>query len=184
MLSKYTKIRIAIVVAIGVIATILFLFFHRDRTKDIADFDECVLGGYTVIDSVPRRCLDRNSVVHTEDVGTLVEMQSVIRIKTPERNTIMVSPILLDGEVNESWFTYGPVETMLIDEKGVTLGQSILEPQQKTAGTEFVRFSGKFDWGLQDPTSMKGTLIIRQRNAGGAKAPQEVRMPVFLQSQR
>lgn len=184
MFSQFTKIRILVVIGIFCLAGVFYIFFYRDRTKNIANFDECVAGGYAVIESLPRRCLDPDAIVHTEDVGTMVEMQHLIRIKVPERNTIMVDPLIVDGEVHESWFRQGSIEALLVDEKDIVLGRSTLEAQQKIRGTEFVRFSGKFNWELKDDVSVKGTIILRARNSGiGIKnVPQEVRMPVFLRS--
>ena len=181
MLSSYTKIRISIVIGICIAVIGVFVLFRRDRVPYVANFDACVAAGYSTVDSFPRRCLDGNSVVYTEDIGTLADMLETIRIEMPIRNTILTNPVIIDGEVTSSWFEYGPIEVTLVDERGTILGTSVAEKQNIARdGSDFVRFSAKLAWELADSTSIKGTLILRASKEKREDIPQEVRVPHFL----
>ena len=159
----------------------LFVLFRRDRGTHVADFDACVAAGYSTIDSLPRRCLDGNSVVHIEDIGTLADMLNVIQIETPIRNTILTNPVIIDGEVIPSWFEHSSLEVILVDESGTILGTSVAEKQHAIPDdSRFVRFSAKLAWELGKSTSIKGTLILRASKEKKEDAPQEVRIPYFL----
>lgn len=181
MLSQYTKIRIAIVVVICIVLLGIFLFLHRDRNIKVSSFDECAAAGYAVIDSLPARCLDSESTVHTEDVGNIVEMQDQIKITAPSRNTVIISPLVVTGEARKEWFTRGEMLGLIVADDDVVLGKIVLEIEKGHEAEAWREFSGKIEWSLRDTDALKGTIVLKKAGAVGEK--NEIRMPIFLRTE-
>ncbi len=183
MLSKYTKIRIAISTTICLILLVVFLLLRGNLVRKVASFDECVDAGFAVTDALPSRCLDAEGTVHTEYVGNIVEMMDVIRITKPKRNTVVISPVIVEGEVLDAWFLNGTFTATLVDARGAILGTSKVESQPGVRTGGFTRFSTKLDWNTSISKEVHGTLFL-QKNVRSVGSRRELQVPILLRPRK
>lgn len=96
------------------------------------------------------------------------EMEKVsdtIRVKQPERNSAISSPLTIEGEARGYWFFEATAPVEIVDEMNNILGTGYIEAEGEWMTENFVPFSGKVDF---DPSGAeKGLLVLHRSNPSG-----------------
>lgn len=97
------------------------------------------------------------------------EQESVIvdtiRVKGPERNSTISSPLTIEGEARGYWFFEATAPVEITDEANNILGKGYIEAKGEWMTEDLVPFSGKIDF---DPSGAeKGFLVLHRSNPSG-----------------
>jgi hypothetical protein len=102
----------------------------------------------------------------TVDIGNKLEKANLIRLTTPNPNTVIKSPLLIKGEARGNWFFEASFPIELQDANGVKIAEWYATADGEWMTEEFVPFSSTLNF--ETPIGMKsGTLILRKDNASG-----------------
>lgn len=104
-------------------------------------------------------------------------VSDTIRVNRPEENSIISSPLTIEGEGRGYWFFEGTAPVEIIDEENAILGRGSIEVEEEWMTEDFVPFSGKIDF---DPSGAeKGFLVLHRSNPSGLpENSHSVRIPV------
>lgn len=179
-----------IVVGLLVAATAVYLFIKKTNIpvvensllstspgKSVTDFTSCVLSGYPVMESYPRRCKSADGEIYVEDIGNALLMQNEIILDQPLPNQVITSPLVLDGKAKGSWFFEAIFTARLEDLSGREMGRGVLTANGEWMTEEMVNFSGRIDF--KDTITDSGKLILDNANPSGlAENHKELIIPV------
>jgi len=177
MFSRYTKIRFFIVVTICIVVAGLFILFRGERER-VTTFDECVRKGHGVLASFPRQCIDADGDVHVENIGNALEMQDRIQVASPEPNTIILQPLIIEGVARSDWFKNNSFLVEITDADGTVLGAGIAMQQSELQLDDFRRFSAKVDWRPDETSATRGFVLLKK--GGGKDEGGILRLPVLF----
>lgn len=101
----------------------------------------------------------------------------IIVVTTPTINTLVKSPLLIEGKARGTWFFEGSFPISIIDAEGKTLGNYFGEALSDWMTEEFVPFRAHLTFSA--PTTERGTLILHNDNPSGLpENNDEIRIPV------
>ncbi|MCR4306558.1 MAG: Gmad2 immunoglobulin-like domain-containing protein [Candidatus Yonathbacteria bacterium] len=166
----------SIIIIIGILVVIagcanFFLFqceddwcfvFQWQKIKAVDSFERCVLLGFPVMESYPRQC--RAGEKSFTEVINPVENDK-IRITLPLPNTLVESPLLVQGEARGNWYFEASFPVRLLDANGRELAVIPAQAQSDWMTTEFVPFEAVLTF--DTPTTQTGTLVLEKDNPSG-----------------
>ncbi len=101
----------------------------------------------------------------------------LIRVARPEANSIVASPLLVEGQARGYWFFEASFPVRLLDDKGNELALGIAQAQDEWMTTEFVPFSLVLTFTA--PQTNEGVLVLHKDNPSGLpEHDDELRVPV------
>lgn len=106
----------------------------------------------------------QQQVVSVEDKAK-DDLSDLIKVKKPEENVTINSPVVLEGEARGFWFFEGIAPVEITDAKGEKLGRGSIEAEGNWMTEDFVPFKGTLHFmenGEQD-----GRLILKRSNPSG-----------------
>ncbi len=157
---KWIAICIGVIILIGAGAYIYRNYFTTPE-QSINSFEECVAAGNPVMMSYPGQC-SAGGQTFIEDIGNLMEMESMIRVESPAPNSTVQTPLKITGEAVGQYFFEGSFPAVLVDSDGKELGTGIMTAQGEWMTEEFVPFTGTIEF--TSPATDKGTLILERNN--------------------
>jgi len=86
----------------------------------------------------------------------------LIKVYNPKPESLLRSPIEVNGEARGSWFLDGVFDVLVKDENGKILGEGVARALGDWVTASFVPFEGSITF--EKPTTLKGDLILRKRN--------------------
>lgn len=107
-------------------------------------------------------------------------MSDTIKVKRPERNSSISSPLTIEGEARGYWFFEATAPVEITDETNNVLGTGYIEAEGEWMTEDFVPFSAKIDF---DPSGAeKGFLILHRSNPSGLpENDHNIKIPVEFQ---
>lgn len=163
------KIIFLIVALFLIIITVLVFDIGRRDGAEPLNFKECVLLGYPVLESFPRRCQTPNGVSFTEDVEkddiASDDKSDLIKVDAPLPNEAVRSPLLISGVARGYWFFEASFPVSLLDDNGNEIALGIAQAEGEWMTTEFVPF--KVTLNFEKPSTKTGRLIFKKDNPSG-----------------
>ena len=175
-MRKLILIGISIVLAV----VIFFVWNHKKiEAPEVNNFEECLAQGYPILESYPRQCKTPDGKTFVEDIGNELEKQNLIRVQNPRPNTLVQSPLKIEGEARGYWFFEASFPIRLIDGNNRELGSGIAQALSDWMTEDFVPFEVTLEF--QPSTTKKGTLILEKDNPSGLpENADELRIPVYF----
>lgn len=153
------------------------IFPEEKEEKDIIvnSFESCVLAGYPVQESYPRRCSLPDGAVFTEEIE---EISYNIVLETPRPNSSVSNSFEIKGEAVGAWFFEAQFSAELLDSNGEVVATTILTADGEWMTEELVGFSGEMDASSFNGT---GELVLKSANPSGLPENQKIfSIPIVL----
>lgn len=113
-------------------------------------------------------------------VDPVAEAEVMVRVYTPEKNTLIKNPVELSGEARGSWYFEASFPVRIEDTNGNVLGQHFLQANGDWMTTDFVPFSGELSY-VPPPVTTTGYIIFEKDNPSGLpEFDDEYRLPVII----
>lgn len=174
------------VIVLFIILGLIFLFFHLEEIRQsgfgkkvffnnekkgeiiVDSFESCMLAGYPVQESYPRRCALPGGEVFTEEIE---EISYDIVLETPKPNSSVSNPFEIKGEAVGAWFFEAEFTAELLDSDGEVVSTTVLRADGEWMTEELVGFSGEMDAG---DFSGRGELVLKSANPSGLPENQKI----------
>jgi len=155
--------------------------------KKVTNFEECVAGNNSILESYPRQCRSKTGELFTEHVGNIVEKSDLIRISTPQPNTVLTSPFTITGEARGVWFFEASFPVLLTDWDGRIIAEGYaqvkgdpLDSKASWMTEEFIPFETEMTFS-KPAYGERGTLILKKDNPSGLPEHDDaLEIPVFF----
>lgn len=95
----------------------------------------------------------------------LIEVSSLIVIKTPQPGMVVTSPLSITGEARGMWYFEASFPIELQDSEGLVLATSVATASGEWMTEEFVPFASSMTWASTTATS--GVLVLKRDNPSG-----------------
>jgi hypothetical protein len=172
---KSLFIGIFLVVLLAVAAILMGL--NETGDSSINSYEECVARGYPVLESYPPQCKTRDGKSFAQDIGNELELTDTIRMTTPRPQTIVGSPLTIEGEARGTWFFEASFPVKLVDANETVIVEHYATAQGEWMTEAFVPFTTTLSF--PTPETATGTLILMRDNPSGLpEHDQELRLPV------
>lgn len=163
---KTTPLLICILVVILVGIGAWFVSRSDDaETSTVVSFEDCVAGGYPVMESYPRRCAGPDGQTYVEDVDTDITYINAsvddIRVELPFPGAVVGKSFKVIGEAR-AWYFEGSFPIEVLDANGMQLATGIAQAQGEWMTTEFVPFEA--DITIPDTYIGPAMLVLRKDN--------------------
>lgn len=154
------------------ITSISAYFFARElRIQSISNFEECVNSGYPVMDSYPRQCavpggrtfIEEFTYPDYPEVSSVPPTGNVI-IYSPLEQSIVSSPIYIEGEVVSDWYWEGIFNIELRNEAGDVIGSTYASAEESWMQEGYVRFTATMAY---ETDEKRGNLVFMKANPSG-----------------
>ncbi len=89
----------------------------------------------------------------------------MVRVVSPQPNTLVASPLLVEGEARGTWFFEASFPAQIVDADGAVLGTGIMQAKSEWMTADFVPFSGTIEF--SKPTTSLGVLLLKKDNPSG-----------------
>ena len=112
----------------------------------------------------------------------------LIRIDTPQPNTVITSPLTITGEARGYWFFEASFPVILVDWDGRIIAEHYASAQDEWMTEDFVPFTSTLEFESPykegDPDFMKrGALILKKDNPSGLPENDDaIEIPVLFES--
>jgi len=156
---------------IAIIILIIVLVFSLNQKKEknppssVNNFEECRNQGYAILEFYPRQCRTPDGKTFVEDIGNEIEKKDLIQIANPRPNTIVKSPLSIEGKARGYWFFEASFPVRLLDGNGKEIGVVPAQALSDWMTEDFVSFKAELQFST--PTTKKGTLILQKDNPSG-----------------
>jgi hypothetical protein len=131
----------------------------------INSFEDCIAGGFPVMESYPRQCRAGDETLFVEDIGNELEKIDLIRLDSPRPNQGIQSPLGISGEARGFWYFEADFPIRLLDEAGNEIAITIAQAQGDWMTEEFVPFKATLTFSA--PPGTRGTLVLEKDNPSG-----------------
>lgn len=132
----------------------------------------CSAFGYLVYREIKQRSEDNQAEDNTQneqmqDEETDVQEHGDVRYKitNPEANTVVTSPVKVEGEITGSWYFEGEFMIMLFDDEGNTIGSANARALHNWMTDELVPFEATLTF--DNPTGDSGEIVLIRSNPSG-----------------
>lgn len=116
-----------------------------------------------------------------KDIGNVLEKQDLIQVTAPQPNTLVSSPLKIEGKARGTWFFEASFPVRLIDANGenIPLDPPYIMATQNWMTSDFVPFEATLIF--EQPTTKRGTLIFEKDNPSGLpENADEMHFPVIF----
>lgn len=147
---------------------------RRAHAPDPLTFEDCVLRGYSLLDSFPSKCttpagqefVNPNPAPAPQDMGNTAEKANKVFVSNIKPGDTVASPLTVEGEARGTWYFEASFPIELLDANGNRL---VMVPAQATdewMTEDFVPFRVTLEFPAQ-PAGSIGTLILHKDNPSG-----------------
>lgn len=103
----------------------------------------------------------------------------IIKIFKPSPNSVVQSPLLIEGEARGFWFFEALFPIRLVDENNKEIAVAIAQAQSDWMTKDFVPFRAVIEF--EPPAAEKGFLVFQKDNPSDlSENDDEVRVPVII----
>lgn len=121
------------------------------------------------------------NTIQKETGNEELSQNALVQIITPQPNTIIESPLLIEGQARGNWYFEASFPIRLIDANGMELGVAVAQAQTDWMTENFVPFSATLSFSF--PQTETGTLVLQKDNPSGLpQYDKELRIPVLFSS--
>jgi hypothetical protein len=149
-----------VVIGLGIMLYI-GLIFDVLRPTPIRDFESCLAYGFTKVVNGVRECEGRNGDVFRDSI----QNKNVVEIDTPRQNTLVVSPLTIQGRAKGIWFFEGSFPIDLVSKKGVPIASGVAQALGDSMVEGFVPFTAHIDFSVA--TTTPGLIVFKKDNPSG-----------------
>ncbi|MEK9180505.1 MAG: Gmad2 immunoglobulin-like domain-containing protein [Patescibacteria group bacterium] len=175
---------VAIIAMVAVWGSIFYWQNLRGSEASIRSFEDCIAAGYPVAESYPRQCRVPGGENFMENIGNELEKTDLIRLNSPRPNTVIASPLVVEGEARGYWFFEASFPVRVLDGDGRELGVGVAQAQVDPADSgaswmteDFVPFRATVEF--KTPQFAAGTLVLEKDNPSGLpEYVDELRVPI------
>lgn len=186
---KY-KLIITALVLLFVFLLVWTVFFVRERNalEGIQTFEDCLVNGYSVLESEPRQCSTPDGRIFTEVLDSETEQNpdshaDLIVVETPASNSVISNPLTVTGRARGFWYFEASFPVELYGQDGELLAIGIAQAQTEWMTEDFVDFVATLDY--ESETAQNGKLIFRKDNASGLPEHDDhIEIPVLISATR
>lgn len=158
------KIVLTSLLFLAILMIVAIVFQAKDKTpKLVTNFSECSQAGYPILESYPRRCVDKTGKSYTENISDK-QLETKPIINEPKKLEIS-SPIEIKGKARGNWFFEGQFPIEITDENGKILGQGSARSSGNWLTEDYITFSTKIVFSTS--TTAKGFIILKKDNPSG-----------------
>lgn len=179
---RYTNLMKSLFVGIFLIvllAVATILLGLNETTKFITSYETCVAAGYPVLESYPPQCKTPDGKTFSQDIGNELELIDEIRVDSPRPQTVITSPLLIEGAARGGWYFEASFPVTLLDANGKIILEHYATAQGEWMTEEFVPFATSLSF--PTPETATGTLVLMNDNPSGLTENQkELRIPVHF----
>ncbi|KKS67491.1 MAG: hypothetical protein UV36_C0007G0013 [Parcubacteria group bacterium GW2011_GWC2_42_6] len=182
MNNKKNKLTVIIILSLLIISA-GFIFWYlmnqknQSQTSEIANFKQCTIAGYPIMESYPRQCQTPDGRNFIEDIGNELEKQNLIKLDAPRPNALVRSPLTVKGEARGNWFFEASFPVKLLDANGNQLAIKPAQAQGDWMTSNFVPFEVTLEFAL--PATQSGFLVLEKDNPSGLpENADELKIPV------
>ncbi|KKQ77276.1 MAG: hypothetical protein US98_C0008G0013 [Parcubacteria group bacterium GW2011_GWC1_38_6] len=115
---KKTVIFLVVIIILGIVAYILAPKLDTEPKLTVNNFNECVSAGYPILESYPRQCNTLEGKNFVEDIGNELEKSDLVKVNNPRPNTLIQSPLIVEGEARGFWFFEASFPVKIFDDNG------------------------------------------------------------------
>lgn len=150
------------------IVILIFFTFNRNseeivRVIKVNNFDECVLAGFPVMESYPRKCADADGKTFSEYIGNQIEKKDLIVVESPIPNQSVTNKLEIRGKARGFWFFEAEISGRVLDQNKKTIANFSIMTEDEWMTEDFVGFNKIID--LSTTTlPQKGFLEIIKNN--------------------
>ena len=154
-----------------VLVAVVFVLFALVRvivygpTDTVSSFTECVEAGNPIVESYPAQCRTPSGKVFVKDIGNEHDKEDIIYINTPRPNSLVVSPLVIEGEARGTWFFEGDFPVQLLDGDGREVAVGFVSSNEEWMTEAFIPYYGELVFEI--PNTTTGTLILKKDNPTG-----------------
>ncbi len=134
-------------IILSIIIVILIVLAFRDEKTEVVtitkvnNFEECLLAGYPVQESYPRRCVSPDGKAFSEYIGNRIEKQDLIVVDSPLPNQTINSAFQISGKARGFWFFEGEISGRVLDQSKKTISNFSIMTENEWMTEEFVSFN-------------------------------------------
>lgn len=156
-----------IILSIVIVVLIIFAF-RKEKTEVVTitkvnNFEECLLAGYPVQESYPRRCVSADGKIFSEYIGNRIEKQDLIVVDTPLPMQTVGNKFEVIGKARGFWFFEAEISGRVLDQNKKTIANFSIMTEDEWMTEEFVGFNKIIDLGTTT-LPQKGFLEIIKNN--------------------
>ncbi len=154
-----------------VLVAVIFVLFGLMRVivygpiDTVSSFTECVEEGNPIMESYPARCITSSGKGFVEDIGNELDKQDFIRIDIPRPNSVVASPLVVEGMARGTWFFEGDFPVRLLDGDGHDIAVGFVSTREEWMTEAFIPYYGELVFEI--PNTTTGTLILKKDNPTG-----------------
>lgn len=162
---------IARAAALFVLVAVVFVLFALVRAivygpvDTVSNFAECAEEGNSVMGSYPAQCITSSGKMFVEDIGNELDKQDFIRIDIPRPNSVVASPLVVEGMARGTWFFEGDFPVQLLDGDGREVAVGFVSSNEEWMTEAFIPYYGELVFEI--PNTTTGTLILKKDNPTG-----------------
>lgn len=160
-MKKILLLSIILIISIS----FLWLWNKEDQEEKVSNFRECLLAGYSVMESYPRQCRTSDGEIFVENIGNELEKMDLIRVATPRPNQKITSPLSIAGQARGYWFFEADFPVKIFDSEDNLLGLSIAVAQGEWMTEDFVAFEANLEFDTSQ--TERGYLVLERDNPSG-----------------
>jgi hypothetical protein len=153
----------AVIIVIGVL--VLVLAPNPSEPEPIASFEECVAAGNPVMKSYPPQCSTKDGQNFVQYIGNELEKGDLIKVSSPRPNTVIKSPLILEGEARGFWYFEADFPGRIEAEDGDVVRSFIVTAKSEWMTEDFVPFSEEIEFVA--PAVKRGFIILDKDNPSG-----------------
>lgn len=178
-MKKILPFIIGLLVIIGL--AVVWYFSKTTSPIPVTNFAECAALGNPIMESYPRQCR-YNGQTFVENIGNELDKVDLIRIETPRPNDVVVSPLVVKGQVRGNWFFEASFPVILTDWDGRIIAQGVAQAKGDWMTTEFVPFEATITFTVDENAySNRGSLILKRDNPSGLPADDDaLEIPIMF----
>ena len=138
--------------------------------KVIRNFEDCAEAGNPVMESYPRQCQTEDGwhfIENTEEAEEVetADLSDLIRVIHPKANTVVQSPVVIEGEARGTFFFEASFPVWLKDKEGRLIAQGHGEAQGEWMTEAFVPFRAELEW--KSEPSQEAMLVLQKDDPSG-----------------
>lgn len=180
-------VAVIVLIIIGLIGWAWYAFVsnNSDNQETITNYEECVAGGYPIMETYPEQCRDGRGQTFVRDISNetrqyeyISENGVKIEVVSPDSGETVTSPFVVEGRVPGSWSFEASFPIELFDENGNSLAIIPAQLQADWMTEELVEFIATIEVaGYRGPA----TLVLRKDNPSGLTENDDfVEIPIVL----
>ncbi len=104
-------------------------------------------------------------IVNNSEDQTNEEKDNLIKVSSPQKNSVIKSPVIITGEARGYWFFEASFPIEVKDSNGEIIGSGIATAQEEWMTEDFVPFTANISF--TPPQTATGFIVLKKDNPSG-----------------